>query len=142
MTRSPKHRRLARLALALVRSCGIYAPDVPDAAAEVLHRIWRQPARRRRAAGLESVRRRLARQLRRPAASLPAEGRALRAIGEYEAARREYAERFGAAEVAWQGGFSAHDRHFAEANGVCPRCARVHDFAAQPGCACGFSTER
>jgi hypothetical protein len=125
-----------------VRSCGIHDPDVPDVVAEVIGRAWRQPGRRRRAAALEVVRRRLARQLGLRERDLPTDSVGLRAIGDYERTRRLYAARFGASDGSWRGAFDAHSRRFAEENGVCPRCASPGPFDRDGyRCPCGYAVD-
>jgi hypothetical protein len=60
----------------------------------------------------------------------------LKAVGQYEAQRREYG---GLRGRRWIESFDRHSRHFAVENGVCPRCARPGDFRAEAGrCECGF----
>ncbi len=131
--------RIRRLALSLCRSCGVYPPDVEDVAEDIVRRSWRHPVRMQGMVAMETLRRHLCRQLRRPRRALGRSALRLKAVGEYEALRSEYLQELTDAHGRWIRAFDAHDRRFAEANGVCPRCARPGDFAAPSArCECGF----
>ena len=139
-TRRPTLRKLA---LAVCRGCGIRPSDVEDAAAEIMHQVWRRPRGGRYATAVETIRRRLARQLGVPRRSLPGDIRRLKAIGDYEDTRERYRLNQAGDEEAWPRSFDRHSRRFAIENGVCPRCSRPGEFAEAAGrCDCGFGYGR
>ena len=123
-------------AVRTARDCGIAPCDVQDVAVRLMDRAVRRPAGKRRGAMLHALQRELARQLGVPRRRLPEDWCGLKAIGQYEAQRREYG---GLRGRRWIESFDRHSRHFAVENGVCPRCSRPGDFCAQAGrCDCGF----
>jgi hypothetical protein len=127
---------LLRQAAILSRECGIAPCDVHDAAVRVMDRAIRRPPGNRRGSMVHTLRMELARQLGVARRTLPDDWCGLKAVGLYEARRREYGALRGR---RWAESFDRHSRHFAVENGVCPRCARPGTFRAEGGrCECGF----
>jgi len=122
-----------RIALAVCRAYGIANEHLADAAVEVAAAMAEAPRPKRHAAAHRVARRVLARELGVPRRTLPrAPGRS-QAVGQFEGARRK------CRDLGEQFSFDRHSKHFAVANGVCPRCSAPGEFGEDYGfCPCGF----
>jgi len=125
---------VAQVVLAVASAYTVSPEDLEDAASEVWAAVRRSPLHKGQVAAHQAGRRSLARQLGLPQRGLPADAGRSQAICQWQRARRRCRR---PDEID---AFDRHDRRFAAANGVCPRCSAPGQFTDTEGaCTCGFA---